>query len=101
MSNVGESPWSWFLRDYTSFERERKIRFRLFTSSIQREIRHFQAVVVQWRQRNLQKSVLHVQSCCFANQSYFFCGVLAAVAVIVAKAPTNLYEAGNILRSIY
>ena len=25
--------------------------------------------VVQWRQRNVQKSVMHVQSCCFANLS--------------------------------
>ena len=31
-----------------------------------REIRHFHVVVVQWQQRNVQKSVMHVQSCCFA-----------------------------------
>ena len=37
-----------------SFERERKIRRRLFASSIKREIVHFQAVVVQRRQRNVQ-----------------------------------------------
>ena len=39
----------------------------MFTSSIKREIRHFHVVVVQWRQRNAQKSVMQVQSCCFAN----------------------------------
>ena len=38
----------------------------MFTSSIKRQIRHFPVVVVQWRQRNAQKSVMHVQSCCFA-----------------------------------
>ena len=27
----------------------------------------FHVVVVQRRQRNVQKSVMHVQSCCFAN----------------------------------
>ena len=27
----------------------------------------FHVVVVQWRQRNVQKSVMHVQSCCFAH----------------------------------
>ena len=27
----------------------------------------FHVVVVQGRQRNVQKSVMHVQSCCFAN----------------------------------
>ena len=37
-----------------------------FTSSIKREIRKFHVVVQRW-QRNLQKSVMHVQSYCFAN----------------------------------
>ena len=41
----------------------------MFTSSIKRQIRHFPVVVVQWRQRNAQKSVMHVQSCCFAYSS--------------------------------
>ena len=68
-------------------EREKKIRRRLFTFSINRESRHFRVVVVQWRQRNVQKSVMHVQSCCFANQAYCFFAVLVAVAVVVAKAP--------------
>ena len=48
--------------------------------SINREIRHFYVVVVQ-------KSVMHVQSCCCANQTYCFFAVLVAVAVVVAKAP--------------
>ena len=39
----------------------------VLTSSTKPEFRHFHVVVVQWRQRNLQKSVMHVQSCCFAN----------------------------------
>ena len=30
---------------------------------------------------------MHVQSCCFANQAFFFFAVLVAVAVVVAKAP--------------
>ena len=38
----------------------------MFTSSIKREFRQFHLVVVQWRQRNVQKSLMHVQSCCFA-----------------------------------
>ena len=40
---------------HSSLERERKILRRLFTSSIKREIRHFQVVVVQVPQRNVQK----------------------------------------------
>ena len=31
--------------------------------------------------------MLHVQSCCFAYQTYCFLEVLAAVAVVVAKVP--------------
>ena len=46
----------------------------MFPSSTKREIRHFHVVVVQRRLRNVQKSVMHVQSCCFANLNLFlFC----------------------------
>ena len=33
---------------------------------MKREIRHFHVVFVQRQQRNVEKSVMHVQSCCFA-----------------------------------
>ena len=39
---------------------------------MKREIRHFHVVIVQKRQGNVQKSVMHVQSCCFAYLTY--CG---------------------------
>ena len=42
-------------------------RCLVLTSPTKREIRHFHVVVVQRRQRNVQKSVLHVPSCCFAK----------------------------------
>ena len=54
---------------------------------MKREIRKFHVIVVQWRQRNVQKSVMHVQSCCFANLNlhmYCFSAVLVAVTVVVA-----------------
>ena len=59
---------------YLSSEKE-KLKFCLVsTSSKKREIRKFRVVVVQWRQRNVQKNVMHVQSCCFANLNQsFFC----------------------------
>ena len=44
----------------------------LFPSSTKREIRQFHVVVVQRRQRNVQKSVMHLQSCCFAYLNLFF-----------------------------
>ena len=37
----------------------------LFSSEL--EISLFHVVVVQGQQRNVQKSVMHVQSCCFAH----------------------------------
>ena len=39
--------------------------FDSFDSS--NEIRHLHVVIAQLRQRNVQKSVMHVQSCSFAN----------------------------------
>ena len=50
---------------HSSLERERKFCCRLFTSSIKPEIRHFHVTVVQQRQRNVQKSVMHEQTFCF------------------------------------
>ena len=38
-----------------------------FPSSKKLKIWSFHVVVVQGRQRNVQKSVMHAQSCCFAN----------------------------------
>ena len=69
-----------FCQPYPSSQRERKFCHCLFTSFIKREIRHFHVVVVQWRQRNVQKSVMHVQSCFFALSSYSFFYFLVAAA---------------------
>ena len=54
------------IRLYQSSGKEKESRCLVFTSSTKREIRHFHVVVVQRRQRNVQKSVMHVQSLCFA-----------------------------------
>ena len=43
-----------------------KFRRRLLTFSLKGKIRQFHVVVVQKRQRNKQKTEMHVQSCCFA-----------------------------------
>ena len=37
----------------------------MVTFAIKQEIRHFHVVVVQKRERNVQKNVMHVRSCCF------------------------------------
>ena len=55
-----------------------------FPSSTKREIKLFRVLVVERRLRNVQKSVMHVQSCCFANInllpfcSYRCCGCCQA-----------------------
>ena len=71
---------------YLRSEKEKENCCLVFTSSIKRETRWFHVVVVQQRQRNVQKSVTHVQSCCFPylNLTYRFFAVLVAVPVVVA-----------------
>ena len=47
----------------------------VFPSSTKCEIRHSHVVVKQRRLRNVQKTVMHVQSCCFAKINLLlFCG---------------------------
>ena len=81
-------------RLYQSSGKQKESCCLVFPSSTKREFNHFHVVVVQRRQRNVHKSVMHVQSCFFfANQPYCFFAVLVAVAaavvvvVVVAQAP--------------
>ena len=54
--------------DRARVQREMKEFITLpFPYSSELKIWSFHVVVVQKRHRNVQKSVLHVQSCCFAN----------------------------------
>ena len=54
---------------YLSLEKERENFCAVLTNSIERahEIRKFHVAIVQRLLRNVQKSVMHVQSCCFAS----------------------------------
>ena len=52
---------------YQSSRKEKQSCCLVFPFSTKREIRHVHLEVVQGRPRNVQKSVMHVQSCCFAN----------------------------------
>ena len=58
----------------------------MFTSSIKREIRKFHVLVVQRQERNVQKIVMHVQSCCFADLNLLLFCLLVDVehGVVVA-----------------
>ena len=54
---------------YLSLEKEKETFCAVFTNSIERvrEIRKFHVAIVQRALTNVQKSVMHVQSCCFAR----------------------------------
>ena len=58
-------------------------------SSIKREINAFlrRSLAQAAEKWTIKKSVLNVQICCFANETYCFFDVFIAVAVVVAKAP--------------
>ena len=92
-SNVGELSWSWILKNNISrFRKRRKFRHGLFTSSLKREVTHFHVVVVQWWQRNVQKSVLHVQCCFFCllnllmlwHSGYHYCHLILRPVVFLS-----------------
>ena len=69
---------------YQRSRKEKESCCLVFPPSTKREIRHYHVVVVQRRLRNVQKSVMHVQSCCFANRNPLLFAVLVAVTVVVA-----------------
>ena len=52
---------------YQSSGKEKESCCLRFPSLTKPEIKHFNVVVVQWRQRNVQKSVMHVRSFCFST----------------------------------
>ena len=61
-----------FKGPYPSSEREIKFRRCLFMSSIKHEIRHFHVVVVQKRERNVQKMCDARVICCVVYKTYCF-----------------------------
>ena len=73
---------------YASSERERKFSRCLFRSSIKREI----VIVVQWRQRNEQKSVMHGKVVVFLMQP------IAFLAFSLSSPTWNLKVPGNKLK---
>ena len=66
-SNVGKSFCSWIPKVSKFRERKRKLLFCFQSRPRQNEIRHLHVVVAQRRHRNVQKSLMRVQSCCSTN----------------------------------
>ena len=81
----------------------------MFTFFTKREIRHFHVVVVQWRLRNVQKSVMHVQNCCFVLSSYsffYFLITAASLRYVVIRQEQNFLSASwiapdNSIRNVF
>ena len=71
----------------------------MFPSSTKREIRHFHVVAVQRRLRNVQKSVMHVQSCCSANLLLFLPLSLPSPSSLL-KLPVFLCRTGFFSSSV-
>ena len=74
-------------------KRKRKLLCCVFTSSFKpvREIRRFHVAVVQRRLRNVQKSVMQVQSCCFDNVN------LLLVLPFLLPSPSSLLKVPTVV----
>ena len=59
-------------------------------SFIKRRLREFHVVVVQLLERNVPKSVMHVQSYCFADQTYYFLMFSLPSPSSLLKLPFNV-----------
>ena len=81
-----------FLRNIAKFQERNKISSLLvYILHKTREIGHFHVVVVQIRQRNVQKSVMHVQSCRFSYYTFRCFDILFAVGSLDLDVP-NIYS---------
>ena len=54
-------------RTVSKLEKEKENFCVVYSKKWAREIRKFPVAVLQWWQRNVQKSLMQMQSCCFAN----------------------------------
>ena len=79
LSNVDLNSWERF----PISEREMKFCPCLFMVSMKREIRNFYDSVVQKQLRNVQKSVMHVQSCCFVLNLFIIIIILIIIIIII------------------
>ena len=84
-TKFGEFFWRLILKDCIKVqEKEKKIVVLCSRPTQSVKLGHFHVVVVQRRQRNVLKSVMHVQSCLANLSLLFFFAVLVGVTVVVA-----------------
>ena len=71
LSNASELFWSWISINHIQVHKEKEnFVIACLRPSQNVKLGIFNVVAVQWRQRNVQKSVMHVQSCYFALSSF-------------------------------
>ena len=88
---LGEFLWMNSKGLFQSSGKEKENCCFVFPSSTKREIRHFHVVVVQRRQRNVQKKVMHVQSLLFCQSKPI------AFLPFSLPSPSSLLEVLSIL----
>ena len=77
-----------FFRNIAKFQERNKISSLLvYILHKTREIGYFQVVVVQIRQRNVQKREMHVQSCRFSHYTFCCFDILFAVGSLDLDVP--------------
>ena len=87
--------WSSILKTVSKLRKRKESCCLVFPSSAKREFRHFHVVVGRQRQRNVQKNLMHVQSCCFANQTYSFFFFCRSRCSSLLKLPIKLVAAAH------
>ena len=87
---------------YQSLGKEKKVVVLCSRPRQNVSIRHFHVVVGQRRQRNVQKSLMRVQSCCFANKTYCFFALSSKSQFVPTRKHTNLgCDSLQAKRSVY
>ena len=75
---------------YQSSGKEKDSCCLVFLSLTKREFGHFHIVVVQQQQINVQKSVMHVQSCVVNQTYYFFLSLPLTVKPVLSGHPRGM-----------
>ena len=71
-----------FLGSTSKYKKEQKIGVYVLYNMSHWNVSRFSRAV-----RNVQKSIMHVQSCSFSDQTYCFFDVPVAIGVVVALTP--------------
>ena len=83
---------------YQSSGKEKESCCLRFPSLTKPEIRPFHVVVMQWRQRNVQKSVMHVRSFCFSTINLLlFCRFSCRRPASLLKLPIKYMDPRGVL----